>query len=115
VACRRSSTSRKRPWIQPENASAEQVAEVVRRCPSGALHYRLEEGPREEPEQPTRVEFVANGPINLRGDLSIDVPLWADAERALLRQGMQPHWLEVGSADPRQRLEENSSERSNAP
>jgi uncharacterized Fe-S cluster protein YjdI/CDGSH-type Zn-finger protein len=64
----------KRPWIQPENASAEQVAEVVRRCPSGALHYRLEEGPREEPEQPTRVEFVANGPINLRGELSIDVP-----------------------------------------
>src|SRR5215211_4781873 len=64
----------KRPWIQPENASAEQVAEVVRRCPSGALHYQLEEGPREEPEQPIRVEFVANGPINLRGDLSIDVP-----------------------------------------
>lgn len=64
----------KRPWIQPENASAEQVAEVVRRCPSGALHYRLEEGPTEEPDQPTHVEFVANGPINLRGDLSIEVP-----------------------------------------
>ena len=28
---------KKRPWIQPENASAERVAEVVRRCPSGAL------------------------------------------------------------------------------
>ena len=66
--------ARKRPWIQPENASAEDVAEVVRRCPSGALHYRLEEGSPEEPEQPTHVEFVANGPINLRGDLSIDVP-----------------------------------------
>jgi uncharacterized Fe-S cluster protein YjdI len=26
----------KRPWIQPENASADEVAEVVRRCPSGA-------------------------------------------------------------------------------
>ncbi len=26
----------KRPWIQPGNASAEHVAEVVRRCPSGA-------------------------------------------------------------------------------
>src|SRR5919107_354380 len=64
----------KRPWIQPENASAERVAEIVRRCPSGALHYRLEEGPSEEPEQPTRVEFVANGPINLSGDLSIEVP-----------------------------------------
>jgi len=66
--------ARKRPWIQPENASAEDVAEVVRRCPSGALHYRLKEGPPEEPEQPTQVGFVANGPINLRGDLSIDVP-----------------------------------------
>jgi uncharacterized Fe-S cluster protein YjdI/CDGSH-type Zn-finger protein len=65
---------KKRPWIQPENASAEQVAEVVRRCPSGALHYQLEEGPTEEPEQPTHVEFVANGPMNLRGDLSIEVP-----------------------------------------
>jgi nitrite reductase/ring-hydroxylating ferredoxin subunit/uncharacterized Fe-S cluster protein YjdI len=59
----------KRPWIQPQNASADEVAEVVRRCPSGALHYRLEEGPPEQPEQPTRVEFVSNGPINLRGDL----------------------------------------------
>jgi uncharacterized Fe-S cluster protein YjdI/CDGSH-type Zn-finger protein len=66
--------ARKRPWIQPENASAEQVAEVVRRCPSGALHYGLKEGPPEEPQQPTQVGFVANGPINLRGDLSIDVP-----------------------------------------
>ena len=64
----------KRPWIQPQNASAEQVAEVVRRCPSGALHYRLKEGPREDPERPTRVAFVANGPMNLRGDLSIEVP-----------------------------------------
>jgi nitrite reductase/ring-hydroxylating ferredoxin subunit/uncharacterized Fe-S cluster protein YjdI/CDGSH-type Zn-finger protein len=63
----------KRPWIQPQNASADEVAEVVRRCPSGALHYRLEEGPPEQPEQPTRVEFVSNGPINLRGDLSIEV------------------------------------------
>src|SRR5215204_987344 len=63
----------KRPWIQPENASVERVAEVVRRCPSGALHYRLKEGPPEQPERPTHVEFVANGPINLRGELSIEV------------------------------------------
>jgi nitrite reductase/ring-hydroxylating ferredoxin subunit/uncharacterized Fe-S cluster protein YjdI/CDGSH-type Zn-finger protein len=65
---------KKRPWIQPENATVERVAEVVRRCPSGALHYRLEEGPPEQPEQPTRVEFVANGPMMVRGDLSIEIP-----------------------------------------
>jgi uncharacterized Fe-S cluster protein YjdI len=27
----------KRPWIQPDNASADDVIEVVGRCPSGAL------------------------------------------------------------------------------
>jgi uncharacterized Fe-S cluster protein YjdI/CDGSH-type Zn-finger protein len=65
---------KKRPWIQPDKATVEKVAEVVRRCPSGALHYRLEEGPREEPERPTHIEFVANGPIDVRGDLNIEVP-----------------------------------------
>ena len=79
----------KRPWIQPQNASADEVAEVVRRCPSGALHYRLEEGPPEQPEQPTRVEFVSNGPISLRGDLSIDVPAgrMREARASLCRCG----------------------------
>ena len=43
----------KRPWIQPENASAEQVAEALRRCPSGTLNYRLQ-GPHEDPERPAR-------------------------------------------------------------
>ena len=28
-------------WVRPENAPAEAVAEQVRRCPSGALQYRL--------------------------------------------------------------------------
>ena len=37
--------ARKRPWIQPENASAEDVAEVVRRCPSGALRSRYDRTP----------------------------------------------------------------------
>ena len=29
----------RRPWIQPDNAAADRTAEVVRRCPSGALEY----------------------------------------------------------------------------
>ncbi|MGD0609160.1 MAG: (4Fe-4S)-binding protein, partial [Streptosporangiaceae bacterium] len=31
---------RQRPWIAPGAASAALVAEVIRRCPSGALHYQ---------------------------------------------------------------------------
>ncbi|MEU4998577.1 (4Fe-4S)-binding protein [Streptomyces sp. NPDC021622] len=32
----------RRPWISPGAAPADDVAEVVRRCPSGALQYRLD-------------------------------------------------------------------------
>jgi uncharacterized Fe-S cluster protein YjdI len=31
----------RRPWIQPAGAPAAEVAEAVRRCPSGALQYEL--------------------------------------------------------------------------
>jgi uncharacterized Fe-S cluster protein YjdI len=40
----------RRPWIRADLADAQAVAEVVRRCPAGALHYRLL---AEEPEEPT--------------------------------------------------------------
>ena len=36
--------SRKR-WIAPEQAAAEDVAAQVRRCPSGALQYRMKGDP----------------------------------------------------------------------
>ncbi|MDT0489881.1 (4Fe-4S)-binding protein [Streptomyces sp. NPDC012600] len=36
----------RRPWISPDGADAEQVAAVVRRCPSGALRYEHPEGGR---------------------------------------------------------------------
>jgi len=61
-----------RPWVQPANAPAELVAEVVRRCPSGALHYELDDGPAEAPVHPTRVESVPDGPLSVRGDLSVE-------------------------------------------
>jgi uncharacterized Fe-S cluster protein YjdI len=34
----------RRPWIDPEAASAEQVIEVIDRCPSYALGYRAADG-----------------------------------------------------------------------
>ncbi|GAA0980114.1 (4Fe-4S)-binding protein [Nocardiopsis tropica] len=34
----------RRPWIRPDGATAERLVEVVRRCPSGALRYRLADG-----------------------------------------------------------------------
>lgn len=64
--------ARERPWIQPDNAPEERVAEVIRRCSSGALHYELVDGSPEQPEHPTSVSPVKDGPITIRGELVID-------------------------------------------
>jgi uncharacterized Fe-S cluster protein YjdI/CDGSH-type Zn-finger protein len=59
-----------RPWIQPEHATADDVARTIRNCPSGALRYeRLDGGPEEVAETPTQVGTLVNGPVTLRGDL----------------------------------------------
>jgi uncharacterized Fe-S cluster protein YjdI len=33
----------KRPWVNVEGATAETIAEQIKRCPSGALSYELRE------------------------------------------------------------------------
>ncbi|GAA5533510.1 (4Fe-4S)-binding protein [Deinococcus aluminii] len=65
---------RDRPWVQAWNAPAAEVAAVVRTCPTGALHYVLEGGPAETPDQPTTITPVTDGPLNIRGDLVIKAP-----------------------------------------
>jgi uncharacterized Fe-S cluster protein YjdI len=59
----------KRPWIVPDAADTEAVAAVVRRCPTGALHYALREG---SPRVPTRVRLPDGGPLLLEGDLELE-------------------------------------------
>lgn len=60
----------KRPWIQPDNADAERVIQVVERCPSGALTYeRLSQEPETHPE--TRVTYGDDGEIFMYGDFDL--------------------------------------------
>ena len=71
-----------RPWIQPANAPAEAVAEVVRRCPTGALHYALTSDPTLETtsgsdevgDDETRITPQPDGPLMVRGRLRIATP-----------------------------------------
>src|SRR5581483_12241678 len=61
-----------RPWVHPERASADAIAEVVQRCPTGALHFeRLDGGAPEPAPARTTVQVRPNGPLFLRGDLEI--------------------------------------------
>lgn len=73
----------RRPWVEPAAASADRVAEVVERCPSGALQYHREDGvPDEVPPSPTRASLRGDGALHLRGDLRLATP---EGERAETR------------------------------
>ena len=63
----------RRPWIDATLAPAEAIAEVVRRCPTGALHYRrIDE--EERPAERNEVRASADGPLYLQGRLDMHMP-----------------------------------------
>lgn len=85
------------PWIQPENASTEQLIQVVRQCPSGSLRIQGDVDPskRTQPQdqaegvpaagnaenesasQPltnVKVNVVGGGPLEVRGEVTIQEP-----------------------------------------
>lgn len=63
---------RRRPWVDANAAPADQVAEAVLRCPTGALHFQRRDGGGAEtaPEVNT-VTVVEWGPLYLHGDVEI--------------------------------------------
>lgn len=81
----------RRPWVRADaNPDAARVAEVVRRCPTGALHYTLSDGPAEAPDPRTTVTMTLDGPLLVRGDLQItlgDGTTVAETRAALCRCG----------------------------
>lgn len=86
----------KRPWIQPENAPADDLSNTIEHCPTGALHYNRNDGkPNEATPDNTTMKIVADGPIYLRGDLQIvdedGNEILQDTRIALCRCGASNH------------------------
>lgn len=62
----------KTPWVQPDNEPVNQVASVIHRCPTGALHYqRKDGGPEETPDAHNTVRVAAAGPVYVRGAIHL--------------------------------------------
>lgn len=80
----------KKPWIQPEEASAEQLKETVHKCPTGALQYS-DTDIQERPARENTITIVPDGPLYLRGDIEIQnaegETLLKDTRVALCRCG----------------------------
>jgi CDGSH-type Zn-finger protein/uncharacterized Fe-S cluster protein YjdI len=62
----------RKPWAEPDSVTADEVARVVSRCPSGALTYRRKDGgPDEAPSAVNTVTVSNDGPLYVQGDLHI--------------------------------------------
>jgi uncharacterized Fe-S cluster protein YjdI/CDGSH-type Zn-finger protein len=109
--------TRRRPWIVLEEASADEVAEAVLRCPTGALHFRRHDGgPEEAAGEAIEVRTVRHGPYFLRGPATVTEEsgrvIRSDTRMALCRCGESRHMpfcdnshRAIGFRDPALRAE----------
>jgi len=85
----------RRPWIDVDAASADEIAEVVMRCPTGALHFRrLDGGPQEPSFLETTVQLRPNGPLFVRGKVRIE-----DAGGHLVREDTRTALCRCGGSE----------------
>jgi uncharacterized Fe-S cluster protein YjdI len=67
----------KKPWIDPQGAVTEQIIQQVRKCPSGALSYFINEAAGAEKDitgeaaQMLNIEVTQNGPILIKKECVI--------------------------------------------
>jgi uncharacterized Fe-S cluster protein YjdI/CDGSH-type Zn-finger protein len=60
------------PWCQPHLATVAESAEIIRRCPTGALSYTPKDSTAAERAPPeNEITVSPNGPLYARGDLVI--------------------------------------------
>jgi CDGSH-type Zn-finger protein/uncharacterized Fe-S cluster protein YjdI len=65
----------RRRWIDASAEPPARVAEVVMRCPTGALRFeRLDGGPEEPVPVRNTVTVRPDGPLHVRGELEIETP-----------------------------------------
>ena len=64
----------KRPWITPEGATTEKIVGQVKKCPSGALSYFMNNdaaGSEVKVEAETIIETTPNGPLMVYGNVTV--------------------------------------------
>ena len=71
-----------RPWVDMEGASDEKIIAQVKKCPSGALSYFLDESPEQPVDSgqetsegpPVVVQVMEGGPLMVYGNLTVRDP-----------------------------------------
>ena len=85
-----------KPWISPQNSTTDKITNQIKKCPSGALSYTMNNvGAVEEKKSETavRVEPSLNGPLMVHGDISV-----MDASGSLIQKGKVTAFCRCGGS-----------------
>lgn len=63
---------RTEPWIDPDGASLEEIIETIRKCPSGALSYTVDNIKYDEYYVKEELELTENGPLLVKGSIKLE-------------------------------------------
>jgi CDGSH-type Zn-finger protein/uncharacterized Fe-S cluster protein YjdI len=62
----------RRPWIIPDAAEVNKLADVILRCPTGALHFRrIDDGSEESIPEKNIIKLVVDGPLYITGNIQL--------------------------------------------
>ena len=59
------------PWIDPVGAEAEVIIETIRKCPSGALSYSIEDVEHRDQERKPTITVSKDGPYYVTGGIEL--------------------------------------------
>lgn len=63
---------KERPWIKIDAASTDELVNTVKKCPSGALSYYMNDASDKSAQKlETQVEVLENGPLLVYGTLNV--------------------------------------------
>lgn len=62
-----------KPWIKPEGANTKRIIDQIKKCPSGALSYFMNEDKENNAEVTAEsiVEIAPNGPLLVYGNITV--------------------------------------------
>ncbi len=62
-----------RPWIDPDRAELNSIIEVIKKCPSGALSYSINEKHYRDQDREPAIQIAQNGPYDVIGNVVLKV------------------------------------------
>lgn len=59
------------PWINPDGATIQEIIDTIRKCPSGALSYTVDDIEHRDQDRPPMVTVTKDGPYAVTGGIEL--------------------------------------------